>query len=123
MKKTQCPTPFFPQSILSEGGLYAFQVVAEEVVGPEEDAASAPPAEKTVANVTLVVTDQDDQVKIAHILKKKIQLCKFFFLFFYSFPFRSRRSTGRASRWLSQKTSVSSHFKSILLFQLLLFLF
>ena len=72
---------FSPQSILSEGGLYAFQVVAEEVVGPEEDAASAPPAEKAVANVTLVVTDQDDQVKIAHIKLQTKCIASFMYRF------------------------------------------
>ncbi len=41
---------------MSEGGLYAFQIIAEEVA---EDGSQG---DQAVTNVTILVTDQDDKV-------------------------------------------------------------
>ena len=45
------------EQILRDGGLYAFQIRAKEIQGQEQDSV-------TVANVTIVVTDVDDQLPV-----------------------------------------------------------
>ncbi len=49
---------FILQSILSEGGLYTFKLVATEEVPAGDDI----PSETASADVTIVVTDQNDQI-------------------------------------------------------------
>ena len=50
-------TYFFFQSILSEGGLYAFQLRATEIL---ENGVTF--GEQAITNVTLVITDQNDML-------------------------------------------------------------
>ncbi len=53
-----CTKYVFCQSILSEGGLYTFKLVATEEVPAGDNI----PSETASADVTIVVTDQNDQI-------------------------------------------------------------
>ena len=72
---------FFFQSILSEGGLYAFQLRATEIL---ENGVTF--GEQVITNVTLVITDQNDMLPtfnryVSKMLLVYIKIILLFYLF------------------------------------------